>query len=124
MHPFATAYPTSPHGYISLPSIFQDGSNATMDINGFLQKGYIKRQSDNTYQFSVRRGSRSHTELLGFPLHEFKQHWDKMMMEENLFPGHTMVSYLLRPPRSPHQPRALFFSARYSLSRPDRKSVV
>ena len=63
-----------------------------MDIYGVLQKGYISRQVDNTYRFSVQRGLRSSTELRGVPLHEFDQHWDKMLTEETLFPGHNMVS--------------------------------
>ena len=62
-----------------------------MELNGVFQKGCISRQAGNTYRFSVRRGPRSPTEIWGVPLHKFEQHWDEIMMEETVFPGHNMV---------------------------------
>ena len=110
MHPSTTASSTSPHDNIGLPSIFKDGYEATIDINRVFQKGYIKRQADNTYRFSVRGGPLSPTELWGFPLHEFEQQCDKLMMYKTLFLGHNVVPLFLRPFRSPHQPCTLFVS--------------
>ena len=81
-----------------------------MDINSVLQKGYISRQANNTNQISILSGPLSPTELWLVPIHKFEQHWDEMMMDKTLFPSHNMVSYFLRPPRSPNQLRASFFS--------------
>ena len=112
MHPSTTASSTAPHNDIGLLSLFQGGSKATMDINGVLQKGYIQQQANKTYHFSVRHSPRSPTEIWGVPLHEFEQHWDKLMTDETLFPGHNPVSSFLRTSRSLHQHRALFVSDR------------
>ena len=111
MHPTTTASSTSPHDDIGLPSLFQYGSKSTMYINGVFQKGYIKRQAEKTYRFSVRRGPRFPTELWGVPLHEFEQHLNELMMDETVFPGHNLVSPFLRPSISPHQPCTLFVYA-------------
>ena len=111
MHPSTTASSTAPHDYIVLPLFFKDGSKATMDTNGVFQKGYIKHQSENNYRFSVLRVHRSPTEIWEVTLHKFEQHWDKLMMDETLFPNHNLFSSLLRSSSSHHPPRASFISA-------------
>ena len=102
MHPSNTASSTATHDDISLPSLFKDGSKATTDINGVLHKGYIKRQANNTYRFSVQLGPRPPTELWEVPLHEFKQHWVELTMDETLFPVHnpSARSFVLDCPAS------------------------
>ena len=113
MHPSTTASSTTPHDNIGLPSLFKDGSKATMYVNVVFQKGYIKRQSDNTYRFSVCRGPHPPTDLRGVPLHEFEKYWDELIMEETLFLGNNLVSSFLRLSSSPHQPHASFISDCY-----------
>ena len=95
MHPSDTSSYAAPHDHIGLPTCFQDGYKATMEINNAFHKGYISWQDDNIYVFSDRSGPLSPKELWGIPRQEFEQHWDEMMMTKTLFPGKNMVSSFL-----------------------------
>ena len=91
MHPSTTASSTAPHDNIVLLTLSQYVYKATMEINGVFQKGYISRQANSIYHFSIQRGTHPPIVLWGVSLYKFEQHWDEMMMGETIFPGHNMV---------------------------------
>ena len=60
-----------------------------------------------TYQGRLTTPTASESDAVSLPhrntgvtIHKFEQHWDEMMMDKTLFPGHNMVSSFLRSYRS------------------------
>ena len=96
----------------TLPYWIADGNKVTMDHNREYHKGFIIRQDNGTYRFSVRLRGRSSQEILGVDLLNFVMDWQKILKDCIIVPGHSIISSFLKSQTVSQLPKASFVSAR------------